>query len=246
MPVAMYQDTQKVDMNGLVEQHAVLVKRIAYHLLSRLPASVQLDDLIQSGMLGLFEAAGRFDSSKGARFETYAGIRIRGAMLDEVRRGDWTPRSVHKQSRAITEAIKEVEQTSGVDARDRDIANAMEISMDEYHRLLVDISGSKLFSLEELKMLNEGSEIPDSDEPRPSNENPLDIVQKQDFEKFLAKVIQGLGDREKTVLSLYYDQEMNLKEIGEILEVSESRVSQIHSQAVLKVRARVSSWKNEQ
>ena len=246
MPVAMYQETQAVDMNGLVEQHAVLVKRIAHHLLSRLPASVQLDDLIQSGMLGLFEAAGRFDASKGARFETYAGIRIRGAMLDEVRRGDWTPRSVHRQSRAIASAIKDVEQQQGIDARDQDIADAMEISMDEYHRLLADISGSKLFSLEELKMMTEGSELPDSDESRSADENPFDIVQKQDFERYLATVIQGLGDRDKTVLSLYYDQEMNLKEIGEILGVSESRVSQIHSQAVLKVRARISSWKNSQ
>ncbi|MBV1914315.1 MAG: RNA polymerase sigma factor FliA [Pseudomonadales bacterium] len=242
----MYQETQTVDMNGLVEQHAVLVKRIAHHLLSRLPASVQLDDLIQSGMIGLFEAAGRFDASRGARFETYAGIRIRGAMLDEVRRGDWTPRSVHRQSRAISDAIKNIEQQHGIDARDQDIADAMEISMDEYHRLLADISGSKLFSLEELKMMTEGSELPDSDESRSADENPFDIVQKQDFERYLAEVIKGLADRDKTVLSLYYDQEMNLKEIGEILEVSESRVSQIHSQAVLKVRARISRWKNNQ
>jgi RNA polymerase sigma factor for flagellar operon FliA len=242
----MYQQTQTVDLDDLVEQHAVLVKRIAHHLLSRLPASVQLDDLLQAGMLGLFEAAARFDQSKGARFETYAGIRIRGAMLDEIRKGDWTPRSVHKQSRAISEAIKQVEQTRGIDARDRDIADAMEISMDEYHRLLVDISGSRLFSLEELKMISDGLEVPEASDSDSVNENPLDIIQKQAFGKYLTTTIQSLPDREKTVLSLYYDQEMNLKEIGEILEVSESRVSQIHSQAVLKVRSRMNSWKTDQ
>ncbi len=242
----MYEQTPSVDLNELVEQHAVLVKRIAHHLLSRLPASVQVDDLIQAGMLGLFEAAGRFDDSKGARFETYAGIRIRGAMLDEIRKGDWTPRSVHKQSRAITEAIKEIEQTRGIDARDRDIADAMEISMDEYHRLLVDISGSRLFSIEELKGMSDGMEIPGANDAESLNENPLDIIQRQHFGKYLATVIRGLSDREQTVLSLYYDQEMNLKEIGEILEVSESRVSQIHSQAVLRVRSRMDSWKSDQ
>lgn len=242
----MYQQTQSVDLDGLVEQHAVLVKRIAHHLLSRLPSSVQLDDLLQAGMLGLFEAATRFDQSKGARFETYAGIRIRGAMLDEIRKGDWTPRSVHKQSRAISEAIKAVEQSQGIDARDRDIADAMEISMDEYHRLLVDISGSRLFSLEELKAMSDGMEIEEVTESDSLNENPLEIIQKQDFGQYLATVIEGLGEREKTVLSLYYDQEMNLKEIGQILEISESRVSQIHSQAVLRVRSRMSSWKTDQ
>ena len=242
----MYENTPTVDLDSLVEQHAVLVKRIAHHLLSRLPASVQLDDLIQAGMLGLFEAAGRFDNSKGARFETYAGIRIRGAMLDEIRKGDWTPRSVHKQSRAISDAIKEVEQSHGTDARDRDIADAMEISMDEYHKLLVDISGSRLFSLEELKMMSDGADVVEAGDSEMSHENPLDIIQKQDFGKYLADIIRNLSDREQTVLSLYYDQEMNLKEIGEILEVSESRVSQIHSQAVLRVRSRLNSWKNDQ
>ncbi|MBL4583546.1 MAG: RNA polymerase sigma factor FliA [Pseudomonadales bacterium] len=242
----MYQQTQTVDLDALVEQHAVLVKRIAHHLLSRLPASVQLDDLIQAGMLGLFESAGRFDPSKGARFETYAGIRIRGAMLDEIRKGDWTPRSVHKQSRAISQAIKEVEQNQGGDARDRDIADAMEISMDQYHQLLVDVSGSRLFSLEELKSISDGFEVTDASDSESLDENPLDIIQKQAFSKYLAQVIKGLSDREQTVLSLYYDQEMNLKEIGEILEVSESRVSQIHSQAVLRVRARMHSWKIDQ
>jgi len=124
-----------VDKTVLLEQHTVLVKRIAYHLLARLPASVIVDDLIQSGMIGLFEAANNFDSSKGASFETFAGIRIRGSMLDEIRRGDWTPRSVHKNSRMVSDAIKQLEAKLGRDVTDIEVAEKLDISLNEYHHI---------------------------------------------------------------------------------------------------------------
>lgn len=145
---AAYQ--QQTDKSQLVERHASLVKRIAHHLMARLPASVLVDDLIQSGMIGLLEAARNFDGSKGASFETFAGIRIRGAMLDEIRKGDWTPRSVHKNGRAITEAISQVEGETGRDARDVDIAAKMNVSMQDYHQMLNEVNAGKLVGIEDL------------------------------------------------------------------------------------------------
>ena len=138
----------------MVERHAPLVKRIAYHLLARLPASVLVDDLIQSGMIGLIEAAKNFDGSKGASFETFAGIRIRGSMLDEIRRGDWTPRSVHRNSRMIAEAIAELESELGRDVKDSEVAEKLDISLDEYHHMLSDASSGRIIGIEDLGILS--------------------------------------------------------------------------------------------
>ncbi len=140
----------QIDKTALFEQHAVLVKRIAYHLMARLPASVQVDDLIQSGMIGLFEAANNFDQTKGASFETFAGIRIRGAMLDEIRRGDWTPRSVHKNSRMVSEAIQQLESELGRDVTDIEVAEKLDISLNEYHQILNSVSSGKIIGIEDL------------------------------------------------------------------------------------------------
>ena len=235
----MYCDVQKQDYEQLVREHASLVKRIAYHLLGRLPDSVQLDDLIQSGMIGLLEAARKYDGSKGASFETYAGIRIRGAMLDEVRSGDWAPRSVHRNSRRISAAIKQIENEKGRDAEDAEVAALLGISQDEYHSLLQDSAGCRLFSFEEMiEKSDSGVEVFDND----SHPNPLMGVERDAFQQHLADAIRQLPEREQLVLSLYYDEELNLKEIGAVLGVSESRISQLHSQATLRLRARLSQW----
>ena len=233
---AAYQ--QQADKNQLVEQHAPLVKRIAHHLMARLPASVIVDDLIQAGMIGLLEASRNFDGSKGASFETFAGIRIRGAMLDEIRKGDWTPRSVHKNSRAITEAINQVERETGRDARDSEIAAKLNVSLNEYHSMLNDVNVGKLVGIEDLGI----SEDVISTDADKGNDGPLEDLMQAAFQKALAHAITTLPEREAIVLSLYYDEELNLREIGEVLEVSESRVSQIHSQAMLKLKSRMQTW----
>lgn len=235
--VAAYQ--QSVDMNAIVERHAPLVKRIAHHLMARLPASVIVDDLIQSGMIGLLEAAKNFDGSKGASFETFAGIRIRGAMLDEIRKGDWTPRSVHKNSRTITEAITQVERETGADARDVDIAAKLNVSLVQYHQMLNEVNAGKLVAIEDLGV----SEDVIGDEQTKGSDIPFEDLMQGAFQKALAHAITTLPEREAIVLSLYYDEELNLREIGEVLEVSESRVSQIHSQAMLKLKSRMQSWR---
>lgn len=238
---AMYQTEKQVDYNQLVEQHGVLVKRIAHHLMARLPDSVQLDDLIQSGMIGLFESAQNYDHSKGASFETYAGIRIRGAMLDEVRKGDWIPRSVHRNSRRIADAIREIEMREGRDAQDAEVAEYLELSLDDYYGLLKDTHSSRLFSYEEL-VEQGGNDLTHGQYESSSHQTPLGHVESDELNRHLAEAIQHLPDREQLVLSLYYDEELNLKEIGEVLGVSESRISQIHSQAALRLRARMKDW----
>lgn len=234
----MYSEVQTDSMNDIVLQYAPLVKRIAHHLLLRMPSSVQVDDLIQSGMIGLLEAARKYDLSKGASFETYAGIRIRGAMLDEIRKGDWAPRSVHRKSRQVADAIKSVEMRTGSDARDQDVAAELGMSLEEYHAILQDSSGSRLFSFDDM-LEGDDSLIEKVAGEIPS---PLDGLQSEMFRTELAAAISTLPEREKLVLALYYDEELNLKEIGQVLGVSESRVSQIHTQAALRLRARLNGW----
>ena len=232
-----------VDKTVLLEQHTVLVKRIAYHLLARLPASVIVDDLIQSGMIGLFEAANNFDSTKGASFETYAGIRIRGSIVDEMRRGDWAPRSVHRNSRRVADAIAKVESRTGRDAKDQDVADEMGLNLDEYFAILSDASSSRLFSFEE-DFGEEGSRAENAPVSM-AFVGPFDGLQRESLKQSLAQAIKQLPEREKLVLALYYDEELNLKEIGEIIGVSESRVSQIHSQSALRLRARLQDWQGK-
>jgi RNA polymerase sigma factor FliA len=221
----------------LVERHAPLVKRIAQHLLARLPSSVLLDDLIQAGMIGLLEASRNFDGSKGASFETYAGIRIRGSMLDEIRRGDWVPRSVHRNSRSIADAIESIEQTHGRDARDTEVAAHMGITLHEYHTMLQDVSCGKIIGIEDLGVSEDVISAPDH-----VNGSGFDDLAAVRFQSDLAEHIGRLPEREALVLSLYYDEELNLREIGEVLNVSESRVSQIHSQAMHRLRSRLRDW----
>lgn len=234
---ARAQDSQ----HQLIERHAPLVKRIAYHLLARLPASVQVDDLIQAGMIGLLEAAKKYDGGKGASFETYAGIRIRGAMLDEVRKGDWAPRSVHRNSRMVSEAIRAIEARTGRDAKDQEVAAELQLSLEDYYGILGDTLGSRLFSFDDLVQDGETGGL--QEDINSSHSGPLHGLEDERFQLALAEAIGHLPERERLILALYYDEELNLKEIGEVLGVSESRVSQLHSQCAARLRARLGEWR---
>ncbi|MEP0072210.1 MAG: RNA polymerase sigma factor FliA [Marinomonas sp.] len=236
-----YSKKATLSIDAIVEQYGYLVKKIAYHLLARLPDSVDVDDLTQAGMMGLIEAYKRFESTKGASFETYAGIRIRGSMMDEVRKSDWAPRSVRRNGRAVTNAIKELEATLGREAGDTEIAAHMGIGIDEYHEMIQSSMSTQLFSYEE--MLDSDTNNLESSESEFEN-SPYSLVEEDGFQSELAKEIENLPEREKLVLSLYYNEELNLKEIGAVLGVSESRVSQIHSQAAMRLRARLSNWRD--
>ncbi|NOU50817.1 RNA polymerase sigma factor FliA [Pseudoalteromonas sp. JBTF-M23] len=229
------------NLHKVVERHASLVKKVACHLLARLPANIQLDDLVQSGMIGLIEATKNFDASKGASFETFAGIRIRGAMLDEIRRGDWAPRSVHRKSRMVAEAIAELESLLNREPKDTEIAEKLDITLDEYHHILSDVNCSKVIGIEDLGVDEDAISPADNDL---SLDKPFNNVKNERFNESLVAAIQSLPERDALVLSLYYNDEMNLKEIGQILDVSESRVSQIHGQAMIRLRAKINDWVN--
>ncbi len=242
-PVKAYAQMQKqqTSLSEQIEAHTDLVKRIAYHLKGRLPSSVQVDDLVQSGMIGLIEAVQKYDASQGASFETYAGIRIRGAMLDEIRKGDWTPRSVHRKSREVSEAIRSIEATTGREAKDEEVAKLLGMSMSEYHQVLQDSVTTQVLSIdmpdhdelsEDQLTLNRASDMAE----------PMQDLMQSQFQGQLAEAIASLPEREQLVMSLYYDEELNLKEIGEVLNVSESRVCQIHGQALLRIRSRLKEW----
>lgn len=233
--LAAYGKVRQQTQDMLVRNHAVMVKRIAHHLLGRLPHTVQLDDLIQAGMLGLLEAVRHYDVTKGASFETYAGIRIRGYMLDEVRRNDWVPRSVYRNSRMVSEAVKLVENRLGREAKDSEIAAELGLSLEEYFLILQDSAGSQLYGFDDLGVTDD---IMKGDADGYSSE-PHTNALNEDMMAQLSQVIDGLPQKEQLVLSLYYEQDLNLKEIGEVLGVSESRVSQIHSQATLRIRSRL-------
>jgi len=230
---------QKLSQEELVMQHADLVKRIAYHLVSRMPPNVEVDDLIQAGMIGLLDAARHYSASKGANFETSAGIRIRGAMLDEVRKSDWTPRSVHRSVREMAEVVRKIENETGHDAKASEVAQALGVSLDDYHKLVQDAASCRLFSFDSMGGPEDDNPADYAPDSRPG---PLDDLTEADFRRALIGAIDGLPDREKLVLALYYDEELNLREIGEVLDVSESRVCQIHGQALVRLRARMDEW----
>ncbi|SBS26478.1 RNA polymerase sigma factor FliA [Marinomonas spartinae] len=231
-----------LSIDAIVEQYGYLVKKIAYHLLARLPNTVDVNDLTQAGMMGLIEAYKRFESDKGASFETYAGIRIRGSIMDEIRKTDWAPRSVRRNGRAVSAAIKELEAKAGRDVSDMEVAAHMNISIEEYHDIIHSSMTTQLFSYEEMLESDDGGVLDTfSDEV---STTPYFLAEESGFQDQLANEIDQLPEREKLVLSLYYNDELNLKEIGAVLGVSESRVSQIHSQAALRLRARLSDWRD--
>ncbi len=241
MSAAVWASQAAPSTHELVRQHAPLVRRIALHMAARLPAEVELDDLIQSGTLGLLEAAQKFQFGTGASFETFAGYRIRGAILDELRRGDWAPRSVHRSGRELQQARISLEQELGRMPSAVEMAERLDIPVDEYQRLADDTSLTHLVSLDE------GGE----DEEGPGSAlrslvspliGPSSAVEKQDLAQHLANAIRNLPERDQLVLSLYYTEELHQHEIGEVLGVTESRVSQLHSRALKALRESLADW----
>ncbi|MCP5141609.1 MAG: RNA polymerase sigma factor FliA [Chromatiales bacterium] len=228
--VKNYLDVKQGTTEQLVLGHQKLVQQIAHHLHARLPASVQVDDLIQSGMEALLEAAANYDSATGVPFEAYARLRVRGSMIDELRRGNWAPRSIHAKSRAIAEAVSRL-QAEGDDANDdRRVAEEAGLSLNEYYRVVSDATSTQVLSLDEMPFESKDS-LPDDDLAEPSQ-----ATEKEQLVRMLAGLIPRLPERERLVITLYYHEELNQREIAEVLGVTESRVSQIHGQALLKMR----------
>jgi RNA polymerase sigma factor for flagellar operon FliA len=237
----MYTARGTLDHQAAIDQYGPMVRRVAAQLISRLPANVEFDDLVQAGMIGLFDALSRYQANQGAQFETFATQRVRGAMLDELRGSDWMPRSVRRNQRTIEAAIQKVEQRVRRSPTDVEIAGELGLPIADYHLLLGEARGSQLIYLDELG--SDDSEEGFLDRHATQEEgDPLARLRDDKFRAALAEGIDALPEREKQVMGMYYEQDMNLKEIGAVLGVTESRVSQLHSQAVARLRARLRAW----
>lgn len=234
----MYTVTGKHDQKSdMLAKHATMVKKLAYQLKAKLPPSVELDDLIQAGMMGLLDAINRYEDTHGALFETYAAQRIRGSMLDELRSADWVPRSVRKSMRDIETAIHQLEQQLGRPPSENEIAKKLDVSLKDYYETLGDCQGHQLVYYEDFHDEENGGEHFLDRFLDDASSDPIKGLLESDFRDALIESIEALPEREKILMGLYYEQELNLKEIGAVMSVSESRVCQLHSQAVARLRA---------
>lgn len=232
----MYTAQGVLTKEQLVSKYVPLVKRIAYHLMAKLPASVDVDDLIQNGMIGLLDALSRYEEGLGAQFETYAVQRVRGAMLDGLRENDWLPRGVRREMRRVETAIHQLEYENGRPPTEKELAAALGMSLDEYQKLLLEARGHQLVYLEDLTD-GTGDDYLERNYSGASAPNPLDILEEASVHAELVRAIDSLPEREKLMMALYYEQDLNLREIGEVLGVTESRVCQLHSQAIARLRS---------
>jgi RNA polymerase sigma factor for flagellar operon FliA len=237
----MYTATGRPDPNAMLKQYSPLVRRLAHQMIAKLPANVELDDLIQVGMIGLNDALTRFDTAQGVQFETFATQRIRGAMLDELRGTDWMSRGDRRQQRAIETAVHKLEQKFGRAPAESEIAKEMGLSLTDYQELLGKVRGTQLVYLEDIGGGDEGADYLDR-HMIDSDSGPLAVLQDRRMREALVEAIKHLPEREQYVMSMYYEHDMNLKEIAAVLGVTESRVCQLHSQSIARLRSRLREW----
>ncbi|MGL6040243.1 MAG: RNA polymerase sigma factor FliA [Deefgea sp.] len=238
--LSLYRNTQNSSEDDRVEKHAPLVRKIAYHMISKLPASVDVDDLIQVGLIGLMEAARNFDPEAGVQFETFASQRIRGSMLDELRNADWLPRQARRNMREIERTVVQLEQSLSRAPLEGEVAEKMNLPLAEYQEMLGDARGHQLLHYEDFEQDGENDQL--DQYAADSSANPADMFSDDRFRSQLIAGIELLPEREKLLMALYYDEELNLKEIGAVLGVSESRVCQLHSQAIARLRGKLKDW----
>ncbi len=235
----MYTAQGAPDKDQLVLQYAPLVKRIAYHLMVKLPPSVQVDDLIQNGMIGLLDAIGRYEEGLGAQFETYAVQRVRGAMLDGLRENDWLPRGLRRDMRRVEAAIHALEQRHGRPPHEGELAESLDMPLADYQKLLLEARGHQLVYLEDLGAGDSDGDVYLDRHFASPQLDPLAVLLDRDMRDVLVRAIEDLPEREKIMMALYYDEELNLREIGEVMGVTESRICQLHTQAIARLRSRI-------
>jgi RNA polymerase sigma factor FliA len=229
------------ERDELILEHLPQIKYIAQRIYAKLPSHVELNDLVSAGILGLLDAIEKFDPTRGVKFKTYAELRIKGAILDSLRNLDWAPRSLRKKSKDLERVYRDLEQRLGRPANDKEICEEMEISLEEFYDLLDQIKGLNLGSFQELS----GSEEDRNSEPLVKyvpdapQKDPFYLFHKSEIQKILSTVIDTLPKKERLVVSLYYYDDLTMKEIGKVLGVNESRVSQLHTKAVLKLRTKL-------
>ncbi len=235
----MYTAKGQLDRNALIKQYQPLVRRLAHYMMAKLPASVEVDDLIQVGLIGLADALSRFESSQGVQFETFATQRIRGAMLDELRGNDWMSRGSRKSQKEIETSIRQLEHRLGRTPAESEIAAEMGLSLTEYQDMLSKVRGTQLVYLEDMNRSGEDDESYLDRHVADVDADPLNLLRNQRLRESLVQAIKSLPEREQYVMSMYYEQDMNLKEIAQVLDVTESRVCQLHSQSIARVRAKM-------
>ncbi|WP_310638577.1 RNA polymerase sigma factor FliA [Delftia acidovorans] len=234
----MYTAKGQLDRDALIRRHVPLVRRIALHMIAKLPPNVELDDLIQVGMIGLAEALSRFESEQGVQFETFASQRIRGAMLDELREGDWMSRSSRKSQKDIEHALHRLEQRLGCTPLESEIADELGMDLDDYQSLLGKVRGTQLVYLEDMSGGDEGEDFLER-HVADSGADPFALLRDHRLRVALVEAIKALPEREQYIMGMYYEHDMNLKEIAAVLGVTESRVCQLHSQAIARLRTKM-------
>ena len=237
----MYTAKGQLDAGVLLKQYSPLVRRLAHQMIAKLPANIELDDLIQVGMIGLSDALTRFDSAHGVQFETFATQRIRGAMLDELRGNDWMSRGDRRHQRSIEAAVHKLEQRHGRAPSEGEIAREMGLSLADYQDLLGKVRGTQLIYLEDMSG-DDGDDDYLDRHVMDKDANPLSRMQDQRMREALVEAIKNLPEREQYVMSMYYEHDMNLKEIAAVLKVTESRVCQLHSQSIARLRSKLRAW----
>ena len=237
----MYTAKGQLDRNALIKQYQPLVRRLAHHMMAKLPASVEVDDLIQVGLIGLADALTRFEAAQGVQFETFATQRIRGAMLDELRENDWMSRGSRKSQKEIETAMRRVENKLGRAPKESEIAAELGMSLVDYQTLLGKVRGTQLVYLEDMSGRSEDDDSYLDRHVADSDADPLNMLRDQKLREALVAAIKLLPEREQFIMSMYYEQDMNLKEIAAVLEVTESRICQLHSQSIARLRAKMRS-----
>jgi len=237
----MYTAKGQLDRNALIKQYQPLVRRLAHHMMAKLPPSVEVDDLIQVGLIGLADALTRFESSQGVQFETFATQRIRGAMLDELRENDWMSRGSRKSQKDIETAMRRVEHRLGRTPLESEIASELGMSLTDYQSLLGKVRGTQLVYLEDMAGRNEDDDSYLDRHVADSEADPLNVLRDHKLREALVAAIKLLPEREQYIMSMYYEQDMNLKEIAAVLDVTESRICQLHSQSIARLRAKMRS-----
>jgi len=237
----MYTAKGTLNRDAQIRQYSPLVKRLAHHMIAKLPASVEVDDLIQVGMIGLTEALARFEPSQGVQFETFASQRIRGAMIDELRGGDWMSRGSRKSQKEIEQAVHRLEHRLHRAPMESEIAAELDMSLSDYQELLAKVRGTQLVYLEDFSGGDDGNDYLDRHVAQ-DDENPELILNDGRMRLALVEAIKNLPEREQYIMSMYYEHDMNLKEIAAVLGVTESRVCQLHSQSIARLRAKMRDY----
>ncbi len=237
----MYTAKGQLDRNALIRQYQPLVRKLAHHMMAKLPPSVEVDDLIQVGLIGLSEALSRYEAAQGVQFETFATQRIRGAMLDELRENDWMSRGSRKSQKDIEVAMRQLEHSLGRSPLESEIAAKMGLSLVDYQSLLSKVRGTQLVYLEDMSRNGEDDDTFLDRHVADVEADPLNMLRDQRLRAGLVAAIKGLPEREQYIMSMYYEQDMNLKEIAAVLDVTESRICQLHSQSIARLRAKMRS-----